>query len=147
MQPGHALIDPEGIESDLGTGRTKLMWAFRQMLDNGIKLAFGTDSPIIDTNPLLTIYYAITRQNVDGLPKNGWESHQKITLDEALIAHTAGSAASCGKIEDLGTLEVGKLADITILDRNIFEIDVEELLRTNVIRTIVNGCTTYNTSK
>ena len=64
MQPGHALIDPEGIESDLGTGRTKLMWAFCQMLDNGVKLAFGTDSPIIDTNPLLTIYYAVTRQNV-----------------------------------------------------------------------------------
>lgn len=147
MQPGHALIDPEGIERDLGLERTKQMWAYRQMLDNGVTIAFGTDSPIIDTIPLLTIYYAVTRQNVDGLPKGGWEPHQKITLAEALIAHTAGAAASCGRIEDVGTLEAGKLADIIILDKNIFEIDAKELLKTNVIRTIVNGRTIYTTSK
>jgi len=114
------------------------------MLDNGVTIAFGTDSPIIDTIPLLTIYYAVTRQNIEGRPKDGWEPYQKITLAEALIAHTAGAASSAGKIKDVGTLEAGKLADIVILDRNIFEIDAKELLETEVVRTIVGGCTIYN---
>lgn len=143
VQPGHCLIDPKGIEKDLGLKRTKLMWAFRDMLDSGVALAFGTDSPIIDTIPLLTIYYAVTRENIYGEPKGGWESHQKISVEEALIAHTYGSACAANRGQELGTLEVGKLADITVIDRDIINLPPKELLNAKICLTMTDGKVVY----
>jgi predicted amidohydrolase YtcJ len=145
MQPAHALIDPTGIENDLGLGRAKLMWTFRDMLDSGVTLAFGTDSPVVEANALRTLYYAVTRENLEGKPEGGWQPHQKITLEEALIAHTYGSARAAKRENELGTLEVGKLADIIVLDRNILEKDPKELLDTKVQLTMTNGQIVYHT--
>ncbi|AZV57680.1 amidohydrolase [Clostridium sp. AWRP] len=145
MQPGHCLIDPAGIEKDLGLERSKLMWTFRDMLDSNVTLAFGTDSPIIDTIPLLTIYYAVTRENVQGEPEGGWEPHQKISVEEALIAHTYGSACAAGRGNELGTLEKGKLADITVIDRDVVNLSPKELLNAKICFTMTNGKVVYKT--
>ncbi|QXE18061.1 amidohydrolase [Clostridium sp. 001] len=139
MQPGHCLIDPTGIEKDLGLERSKLMWAFRDMLDSNVTLAFGTDSPVVEPIPLLTIYYAVTRENVQGEPEGGWEPHQKISVEEALIAHTYGSACAAGRGKELGTLEKGKLADIAVIDRDIINLPPKELLNAKICFTMTNG--------
>lgn len=144
-QPAHALIDPAGIENDLGPERAKLMWAFRDMLDSDVTVAFGTDSPVVEANALRTLYYAVTRENLEGKPEGGWQPHQKITIEEAVIAHTYGSARAAKRENELGTLELGKLADIIVLDRNIFEIDPKELLETKVQLTMTNGRIVYQT--
>lgn len=142
-QPGHALIDPAGIEADLGIERIKLMWPFRSFIDSGVKLAFGTDAPIVPSNPMLTIYEAVTRQNESGEPKGGWVPQQKITLAEAITAHTFGGAQACTMDGKTGTLEVGKYADIAVLDRNIFECPVEQFLEVKCELTVVDGKIVY----
>ncbi len=138
-QPGHSLIDPYGIEADLGMERIKLMWPFRSFIDSGVKLAFGTDAPIVPSNPMLTIYNAVTRQNENGEPEGGWIPEQRISLPEAIVAHTLGSAKACTMDDKTGTLQEGKYADIVVLDRNIFECPVNELLETKCILTITDG--------
>lgn len=142
-QPGHALIDPPGIEADLGIERAKLMWPFRDMLDAGVTLAFGTDSPIVEADPMQTIYYAVTRESLEGNPEGGWQPHQKITVEEALLAHTSYSARATNRDDELGSLEVGKLADIIVLDRNILTINPKELLNTKVQMTMTDGKIVY----
>ncbi|WP_342605469.1 amidohydrolase family protein [Peribacillus sp. FSL E2-0159] len=103
----------------------------------GANLAFGTDFPIDILNPLLQIYRAVTR--IDSSGKTVWHPHERITLAEALKAYTAGSAYGTFRDEELGTLEVGKLADIIVLERNLFEMPVEEIPNTKIRLTIVDG--------
>lgn len=142
-QPGHSMIDPAGIEDDLGQERIHLMWPFRRFIDDGVKLAFGTDAPIVPSNPMLTIYEAVTRQNENGEPAGGWIPEQKITLPEAIIAHTLGGAQACTMDNKIGTLEVGKYADVAVLDRDIFAAPIDELLETRCTMTILSGKIVY----
>ena len=100
-------------------------------------MAFGTDFPIDILNPLLQIYRAVTR--IDSSGETVWHPHERITLAEALKAYTAGSAYGTFREHELGTLEVGKLADITVLERNLFAIPAEEIPDTKVQLTIVDG--------
>lgn len=144
VQPEHILIDPEGVERDLGPERIKDMWPFRRLIDSGSVLAFGTDSPDADINPFYGLYNAVTRQSVHTKePKGGWMPSEKITLEEALSAYTYGSACASGREQKIGLLEAGKFADIIILDSNPFEEGVERLLDTSVTMTIMNGQIIY----
>lgn len=138
-QPGHSMIDPDGIEADLGMERIHLMWPFRSFIDNNVKLAFGTDAPIVPSNPMLTIYEAVTRQNENCQPEGGWVSEQKITLAEAIVSHTLGGARACTMDDKIGTIEEGKYADIAVLDRNIFECHENELFKVKCKLTVMNG--------
>lgn len=147
VQPGHALLDTNGVENDLGQKRIKHMWAFREMLDGAATLALGTDSPIIDTNPMLSIFYAVTREDLEGHPKGGWQPQQKISVEEAMIAHTYGSAIACGMENKLGTLEVGKKADIVVLEKNIIKLPEKYLMDAEVSMTIIDGKVVYFKSR
>src|SRR5699024_6679223 len=108
----------------------------------GTKLSFGTDFPIDGLNPLVQIYRAITR--IDNTGEDTWNPSEKIALSEALRAYTSGPAYSTFREQELGTLEAGKLADIVVLDRNLFEIPTEDILDTNVKLTICDGEITYD---
>lgn len=144
VQPPHALIDPEGVERDLGVERVKDMWPFRRLIDAGCTLAFGTDSPVVDINPFHGIYNAVTRQSAfTKEPEGGWLPTEKITLAEALSSYTYGSACAASRTDKLGTLSVGKLADICVLDRNLFEKEPEEILQAKVIMTMMDGKIVY----
>ena len=144
MQPPHAVYDTNGVERDLGSERIKLMWPFRSEIDKGCKIAFGTDSPIVEVNPFYGIYNAITRKNTfSRLPQNGWMPKEKITSFEAVSAYTYGSACAC-KAQDLyGTLEKNKYADICVLDRNILTIDPELIPDTKCLMTMLDGKIIY----
>ena len=112
-------------------------------------LCFGTDWPGTSAseypiNPMLGLYAAVTRKTVDGNPPAGWFPDQRIAVEEALRAYTLNSAYANFEDDQKGSLEVGKLADITVLDRNILEISPEELLETKVLFTIVDGRVVYD---
>ena len=140
VQPSHMMIDPEGVELDLGTERMRHMWPFRRLLDTGSILAFGTDNPDADLNPIPGIYNAVTRQSAEnGEPKGGWIPEERISLEEALSAYTYGSACACRRQDEVGLLEPGKLADITILDMDPFDGELERILEASVLMTIMNG--------
>lgn len=95
VQPRHITLDPGGPERDLGPERVPYMWPFRTLLDSGATLAFGTDSPVTDIDPIDAVYTAVTRRDADTHePLEGWLPEERITLAEALRAYTAGSAAA-----------------------------------------------------
>src|SRR5579859_1221630 len=117
MQPYHVADDGRWCEKRLGAERSKGAYAFRSLLDSGALLAFGSDWTVAPLNPLLGIKAAVTRQTLDGRHPSGWIPEQKISLDEAIYAYTAGSAYAEFTERVKGTLTAGKLSDLVVLDR------------------------------
>lgn len=147
VQPRHMTLDPGGPERDLGPARVPYMWPFRQLLDAGATLAFGTDAPVTPTDPLAAVYAAVTRRDADTRePAGGWLPAEALTVPEALRAYTAGSACAAGRAADLGVLAPGMLADLVVLDRDLTAIDPEAILQTRVLATYVGGCRVYAAS-
>ncbi len=147
VQPRHMTLDPGGPERDLGPARVPYMWPFRQLLDAGATLAFGTDAPVTPTDPLAAVYAAVTRRDADTRePAGGWLPAEALTVPEALRAYTVGSACAAGRAADLGVLAPGMLADLVVLDRDLTATDPEAILQTRVLATYVGGCRVYAAS-
>ncbi|HIW76094.1 MULTISPECIES: amidohydrolase [Gordonibacter] len=140
VQPPHMTLDPGGPERDLGPERVPYMWPFRTLLDRQTVLAFGTDSPVVDVNSMDVLYAAVTRQDPKSHePAGGWLPAERTGMAEALRAYTQGSAAAAGRRRELGTLEVGMLADVCVLDRNVLTCDVADIQKTQVLATFMGG--------
>jgi predicted amidohydrolase YtcJ len=143
VQPYHAIDDGRWAEKRIGHERCKTTYAFRTLLDNGVKLAFGSDWTVAPLNPLLGLYAAVTRATLDGKNPGGWFPEQKITLPEAIEAYTMGSAYAEFRETEKGSLTPGKLADIVVLDSNLFSIPPEKIKDASVRFTITNGKIVY----
>ena len=120
MMPLHAIpsgeTPDEGIWSkNLGAKRLPHSFAWRELLDAGATLAFGSDWPVMSADPLRGIAVAATRQNEAGQPAGGWNARQRITAREAIDAYTAGSAIAIGRGDELGRLTPGFSADLVLL--------------------------------
>jgi predicted amidohydrolase YtcJ len=144
MQPYHAADDGRWCEKRLGPDRSKGSYVFRSLLDAGAVLAFGSDWPVAPLNPLLGIKAAVTRQKLDGKRPNGWLPMQKIALDEALRAFTFGSAYAEFSEPVKGTLTPGKLADLVVLDRDLYKTDPTTIDQARVVLTIMDGKVVYD---
>jgi predicted amidohydrolase YtcJ len=143
MQPDHLAMSERGVYTEqIGAEREKYVFSINTLQKTGAKLAFGTDFPIDILNPLLQIYRAVTR--IDSSGKTEWHPHESITLAEALKAYTSGPAYGTFREQELGTLEAGKLADIIVLERNLFEVLVEEIPDIKVLLTMVDGQVVYD---
>ena len=139
-QPPHTVLDPNGIERDLGPERAQWMWPYRSYLDKGVKFSFGTDSPVVDINSREVIYDAVTRQSpATGEPVGGWQPQEKIPAADAIRAYTLGSAVAAGRGDEVGSLAPGKLADIAVLDTDMVTCDPEDILGANVVATYLGG--------
>ncbi len=143
MQPYHAIDDGRWCEKRIGKERSKSTYAFRSLLDSGATLAFGTDWTVAPLNPMISIYAAVTRRTLDDKNPDGWIPEQKISVEEAVHAYTVGSAYAEFAEKVKGTLTSGKLADIVMLDRNIFEIDPVQIQNAEVVLTIMDGRVVY----
>jgi predicted amidohydrolase YtcJ len=141
MQPSHLLTDMAWAEARLGPERSKRAYAWKSFLDHGVTLAFGTDYPVESISPFRGLYAAITRQNVEGTAT--FEPQEKITLGQAIYAYTQASAFAEFRETTQGRLEPGYLADIVVLDRDITKVSPQDLLHTQVLRTVVGGKTVY----
>ncbi|MBI3405756.1 MAG: amidohydrolase [Acidobacteria bacterium] len=139
MQPYHAIDDGRWAEKRIGHERGKTTYAFRTFLDQGVKLAFGSDWTVAPLNPLLGMHAAVTRQTLDGKNPGGWYPEQKITLAEAIEAYTMGSAFAEHGEDQKGSITAGKLADIIVLDQDLFSIPPEKIKNASVVTTIVGG--------
>ncbi|OUO86540.1 amidohydrolase [Gordonibacter sp. An230] len=143
-QPPHTVLDPNGIERDLGPERAKLMWPYRTYLEEGVKFSFGTDSPVVDINSREVIYDAVTRQSpATGEPAGGWQPQEKIPAADAVRAYTLGSAVAAGRGDEVGSLTAGKLADIAVLDTDLLTCAPEEILEAKVLATYLGGRKVY----
>jgi predicted amidohydrolase YtcJ len=147
MQPYHAIDDGRWAEKRIGPERAKTTYAFRSLLDSGATLAFGTDWTVAPLNPLLSIYAAVTRRTLDAKHPNGWIPEQKISIEETVRAYTVGSAFAEFQEKEKGSIVPGKLADVVILSRDIFNIDPGEIKQTEVVMTITDGRIVYEASE
>lgn len=143
MQPYHAIDDGRWAEKRIGPNRIKTTYAFRSLLDAGARLAFGSDWTVAPMDPLLGIYAAVTRRTLDGKHPGGWVPGEKITVEEALRAYTAGNAYGVFAEKTRGKLVPGYLADLVILDQDLTAIQPESIERTRVMATVVGGKVVY----
>ena len=143
MQPTHCTSDMYYVEERIGADRAKGAYAWRDFLEVGLKIPCGSDFPVESNNPLLGIYAAVTRRNVSGWPEGGWYPEQKMTIEEAIKGFTIWAAYGAFDEDLLGSIEAGKLADFTVLDRDILTIEPEDILKTKVLYTIVGGQIMY----
>lgn len=139
VQPTHATSDMNWAKLRLGKKRVRFGYAYKDLLKQNGWIALGTDFPIEGINPITTFYAAVARKNKDGLPKNGFQIENALSRLEALKGMTIWAALSNFEEMDKGTLEVGKLADFVILNRDLLMADEDDLLKTKVTATYVNG--------
>jgi predicted amidohydrolase YtcJ len=139
MQPYHAIDDGRWAGRRLGPQRVPESYVFRSLLDSNARLAFGSDWYVEPATPLGGIYAAVTRRTLDDLNPGGWVPDQKITVEEALRAYTIHAAYAEFSERDKGSLEVGKLADLVLLDRDITRVPPETIRDTRVLLTVVGG--------
>lgn len=155
VQPSFWSSDKKWLEQRLGKERMKGAYAFKSLLDSGTVLAFGTDWPVESLNPMLGIYSTVTRDvgaqhavplqgSANYLETHGHASLQKLTIEQAVKAYTLGSAYAEFREKEKGSLEVGKLADIVVLSKDIFSIQPEEIKDTEVEMTILGGKVVYS---
>jgi predicted amidohydrolase YtcJ len=120
--------------------RAALSYAWRAQLDHGATLAFGSDAPVESPNPFLGLHAAVTRRRADGSPSaEGWYPEQKLTLPEALSAYTTGAAFAANAEHRLGKLAPGYLADLIVLEEDIFTCDPATLWMIEPVGTMIGG--------
>jgi predicted amidohydrolase YtcJ len=138
VQPIHVPDDFPMIEKSVGP-RARWSYPFRDLLAAGVPMAFGSDCPVADPNPLWGIHAAVTRQMRDGTPPGGWYPDQRLSVAEAVWGFTMGAALVSGRENEMGSLTPGKFADLVVLDRDIFSIDPMEIAQSRVEMTIFAG--------
>ena len=142
VQPLSVTDDIPIMEPLIGS-RTQYAHAWRSMLDAGLLLAFGSDCPVTDPNPFWGIHAAVTRRKRDGSPRQGWHPEQCLTVAEAVWGYTMGAAVITGREHDQGTISPGKLADLVVVDRDIFSIDPMEIFQAKPALTVFDGRVVY----
>ncbi|MGI8741559.1 MAG: amidohydrolase [Bryobacteraceae bacterium] len=146
VTPYHLMSEPDSIERTIGPERAKMAFAWRTMIDSGVKLDIVSDLPglfnkqdVGPFNPLQNIYYAITRKNLSGYPPNGWHPEQCMTMQEAIQAYTLNPAFASHEENLKGSITEGKLADLVVLSKDILSVKPAELMSTEVVYTILGG--------
>lgn len=148
VQPFHLSDDMRWMEERIGRERCRGAYAFKTIQEVGAVLSFGTDWPGTSAaeypiNPMLGLYAAVTRQTVTGEPAGGWFPEERIGIRDAIRAYTYNTAYAHFEEDIKGSIEVGKLADLVVLSRNLLEIPPHEILDTKVVYTLVGGKIAY----
>jgi predicted amidohydrolase YtcJ len=139
IQPTHATSDMNMAEDRLGPQRIQGAYAWRKLINAGVRLAGGSDFPVELPNPFYGLYAAVTRQDREGRPPGGWYAQEKLTREEALRLFTSDAAYAAHMEHATGTLEPGKWADFIIVDRDYFKIPESEIDDIEVLATYVAG--------
>ena len=139
MQPTHATSDMRWAEERVGPRRLEGAYAWRRMLDAGVRLALGSDFPVESPDPRLGLYAAVSRQDLAGNPPGGWRFDQKLSREEALRGFTLDAAYSVFWERELGSIVVGKRADLVVFGRDPMAIAEREMPQAEVDYTILDG--------
>lgn len=146
MQPLHSYPDEDTLDiwaRNIGPERAKRAWVWRSIEDKGGALAFGSDWPVVTLNPWRGVQTALTRQTDEGKPEYGFVPKQRLSLEDTLRAYTMGAAFAGRREKTEGSIETGKLADLIVVDRNLFLIEPTEIGKTEVLMTMVGGKIVY----
>jgi len=143
MQPTHATSDKNMAETRIGAERMKGAYAWRSFLQQGSRIACGSDFPVEAPNPFFGIHAAVTRQDKHGQPIAGWYPEQEMSLKEAFRCFTLDAAYAGHQEKTLGSLEAGKYADFIVIDRDLFKISPYDIYKIGVLETWVAGRQVY----
>ena len=143
MQPRHQILDRGEKLYRVGLERSKYEWAFQSIIDGGAHLALGTDYPVVTFRTYENIYMGVTKRDLDGTQYGSMSPNEKLTLAQCLKGYTVEGAYINSMEDKVGTLEVGKYADITVADKNLFAIDADDIKDCCSIMTIFNGKVVY----
>jgi predicted amidohydrolase YtcJ len=143
MQGSHQTSDMYWVLDRIGRHRAAGAYAWRSLRNSGVIIPNGSDFPVESTNPLVSFHSFVTRQDAEGWPDGGWFPEQRLTREEALKSVTIWPATAAFMEDQAGSIEVGKLADFVILDRDIMQVRAEEILDVRVLRTVVGGRSVY----
>jgi predicted amidohydrolase YtcJ len=138
-QPYHAIDDGVWAESRIGAERLKTTYAFKSLLDAGVRVCFGSDWTVAPLHPLGGIHAAVTRRTLDGKNSGGWVPEQKLTVDEAVRCYTVNNAYASFEEHVKGSITPGKLGDMVVLSEDIFTIPAERIADVGVQMTVVDG--------
>lgn len=147
VQPEHLALTQTFKENPypevLGRERADKAFPYRSLYKAAGIMGLGSDCPVVDNNPFLEIFRAVTRVHNDFMPEGGWTPSEKLTLSEALRFYTYGSAYGVLREDEIGSLSAGKFADIIVIDKNLFKIPEAELIDRQVVMTIMDGKIIY----
>ncbi len=143
MQPTHATSDMGWAEERLGPVRLAGAYAWRKVLRAGGRLALGSDFPVESIDPRLGLYAAVTRQDLRGNPPGGWLPEERLTREEALRGFTLDAAYALFWEREIGSIEVGKRADLVVFANDPLRVADAELARVPVDFTLVEGRVVY----
>ncbi len=139
VQPTHGTSDMYWAAERLGTTRVKNAYAFKQLLNENGWMPLGTDFPVEDIDPFKTFYAAVARMDSQGFPAGGFQAENSLSRKEALMGMTIWAAKSAFEENEKGSLEPGKAADFIILNQDLIKCPVNDILKTKVSGTFVNG--------
>ncbi len=143
VQPYHAFDDGCWAERKVGKARARTTYAFKSIREGGARLAFGSDWTVAPLDPILGIHAAVTRATADGKNPDGWIPEEKISLEDALMAFTAGGAYAEFAEASKGSIAAGMTADLVVLDKNLFTLAPSRISEAKVVLTIVGGRVVY----
>jgi predicted amidohydrolase YtcJ len=148
MQATHATSDMPWVAARIGAERAQEgAYVWQRLIHSGVVLANGSDFPVEEPNPMLGFYASITRQDPSGQPPGGWMPDVRLSRDERVKSFTWNGAYAADSDKDLGSLEVGKLADMVLLDKDVMTVDPKEILTTHPLVTIIGGEIVYQRAR
>ena len=144
VQPTHATSDMYWLYDRIGKKRAVNAYAYKKLLEQSSVIAFGTDFPVENINPIMTFYSAVVRKDIDGYPDEGFQTDNSISRGDAILAMTIHGAFANFEENEKGSIEIGKDADFIILDNDIIRSAESRIPQTNVVATFVNGELVFN---
>jgi predicted amidohydrolase YtcJ len=139
MQPSHAIGDLHFATRRLGMDRLKGAYAWQSFIKSGGLVAGGSDAPVERGEPMIEFYAAVARKDLKGFSGEGWHPEEAVTREQALKMFTAWPAYAAFQEGDKGSIEPGKLADLTVLSADIMKIPEAEIPKTRCVMTVIGG--------
>lgn len=139
MQPSHAIGDLKFAPARLGLTRLRGAYAWNSLLETGAVVTGGSDAPVEVGSPLIEFYAAVARKDLEGVSGEGWHPEEALTREQALALFTSAPAYASFNDANLGTLEVGKIADLTVFDRDLMTVAEADILKASALMTVVQG--------
>lgn len=147
MQPSHAISDLFFAPSRLGKERLSGAYAWQTFLKSGTIIAGGSDAPVERGEPMIEFYAAVARKSIKGESHDGWHPEQAVSREEALKMFTVSAAYAAFEEQDKGSIEAGKLADLTVLSKDIMKIPEAEILKATCAMTVIGGEIVFEAGK
>jgi len=143
MQPSHAISDFFFAPKRLGTERLVGAYAWRSLLDSGATVVAGTDAPVEKGDPIIEFYAAVSRRSLEGFADENWHLEQRVSRAQALRMLSIGPAYAAFQEKERGSIEVGKMTDLSIFSADLMQIPEREILKAHLVMTVIGGEKVY----